>query len=235
MPLNILDSVASARSCFVRSVFDLPRSTSHELAVILFAAKPVEVLMLRRLMAFINGAKKHDFVFVRDALEIDCVSLASTPTSLFANLVRLVKQFEPRFSAMDDNVFVAAERILSKSNSATFSFSYIKFCESPTLSFFTLFKDVSVLESFRDFLNQRPYASIRFIVLFCASLLRFRLCARPSELCPLCGHPWLWEHFFKCRFLDLAMFFALCVCILNLATGRFFFIMYVSTSTSGLI
>ncbi len=71
MPLNVLESVNSARSAFIRMVFDLPRSASHDLAVILLDAKPVEVLMLQRILRLVRSVQRHDFVFVRDALEID--------------------------------------------------------------------------------------------------------------------------------------------------------------------
>ncbi len=68
-----------------------------------------------------------------------------------ANLIRLVKRFEPKFSAVDGNVLVAAERILFKCSGSSFTFSYVKNSDSRSLSFFTLFGDVSVLASFLSF------------------------------------------------------------------------------------
>jgi hypothetical protein len=62
---------------------------------------------------------------------------------------------------------------------------------------------VDILDSFRHFLETRPFPQRRLIILFTSSMLRFRFCSRPREFCPLCGRLWLWEHFFNCRYLDV--------------------------------
>jgi hypothetical protein len=204
MPVNVLDGLCSARSAFVKLLFDLPRCTSHELAVILFDARPPEIVMMRRILSFVRSLERHDFQFVRDAWVIDRESLATVPNALYCSMVRLVRKFQPSFSPSSDDVLVAMNRIVFASGSSTFNFNYLKFSDSPTLTFFVLFRDVSVLESFRAFLGTRTLVHTRLVILFCSSTLRFRFCTRPRDLCPLCGRPWLWEHFFQCRFLDVA-------------------------------
>ncbi len=204
LPVSVLDSLCSARSAFVRKVFDLPMSTSHELAVILFGSPPPEVIMLQRMCSFARKVQSHDFVFVRDALQIDARFLSSIPTAFFPSMLRLVRKFVPSCDAQLSNVLAATDRILSASRSPQFAFSYIKRTESQSLTFFKLFSSVEVLNSFRDFLESKPFPQRRLVILFSSSLLRFRFCSRPRELCPLCGRPWLWEHFFSCKFLVVA-------------------------------
>ncbi len=204
MQLNALDAVASARSCFVRSLFDLPISTSHELATILFNSPPLEILFLRRLRTFLKSIKKHDFQFMRDALMIDS-EFASSPLSLHCNLTRLIRRFDPKFSfASGDEAIEALDRILFRSNATSFIFNFIKFGDSDSLSFYRCLSSPASLETFRAFLQELPYSQMRLMILFCSSLLRFRFCVRPREWCPLCGRPWLWMHFFLCRKLEVA-------------------------------
>ncbi len=203
LPVSVLDSLCSARSVFVRKVFDLPVSTSHELAVILFGCPPPEIVMLQRMCSFARKVQRHDFVFVQYALDIDAQFLASTPTAFFASFIRLVRKSIPNCDAQLVNALAAADRILHASRSSHFTLSYIQRSDSPSLSFFRLLDSVDTLVSFRLFLESRPFPQRRLIILFTSSLLRFRFCSRPRELCPLCGRPWLWEHFFNCRHLAL--------------------------------
>ncbi len=60
------------------------------------------------------------------------------------------------------------------------------------------------LVSYRKFIEGLGRDQARVVLLFSASLLRFRFCSSPRDLCPLCGKAWLWEHFFTCRFLEVA-------------------------------
>jgi hypothetical protein len=203
MPVNVLDGLCSARSVFVRSVFELPRSTSHELAVVLFNSTPVEIVMMKRILSFVRGLQRHEFASVRNAFLIDR-RLVSYPTTLYANMVRLVKRFDAKFSPSSDDVLVAMEKVVFGANLPSFNFNFIKYGESQTLSFFQLFRDVGVLNSFREYLSARPLPQVRLILLFCTSTLRFRFCLRPRELCPLCGRTWLWEHFLNCKYLEIA-------------------------------
>lgn len=148
-----MDSFQSARACFVRHVFDLPRSASHELAVILFDCVPVEILFMQRFRTFLTSIRSHDFVYVRDALVLDRAN-SSSPISFFANVVRLIKRFEPRFSAAADDVSDAVDRILAGSRSPRFVFRFLKFGDSDSMSFFE-FESLDVLLSFRAFLPKR--------------------------------------------------------------------------------
>jgi hypothetical protein len=204
LPVSALDSLCSARSAFVRKVFDLPMTSSHELAVILLGSPPPEVIMLQRMRSFARKVKTHDFEFVKNALVIDEKFLCAIPTAFFPSMLRLVRKFLPNCGTDLNNVLAAADRVLSASRSPHFVFSYVKRNESTSLSFFTTFGSVEVLESFRAFLESKPFPQRRLVILFASSLLRFRFCSRPRELCPLCGRPWLWEHFFNCRFLVVA-------------------------------
>ncbi len=52
VPCSIMKSLISMRSLFVRSIFDLPMSTSHELAVVLFDVPPMEKVLVRRKSRF---------------------------------------------------------------------------------------------------------------------------------------------------------------------------------------
>lgn len=147
--------------------------------------------MLRRMAAFWRLLKRHDFAYVRNACIIDAQFLASiTPTAFNSNLVRLILRFEPRFSLLNDDVLTACDRISAWAS------------DSDLLSFFREIGSLEALDSFCVFLQRLPPAQLRLLILFTSSLLRFRFCCRPSELCPLCGRKWLWQHFFTCRFLS---------------------------------
>ncbi len=82
------------------------------------------------------------------------------------------------------------------------SFYYILHSDSDSLSFFRLFRDPDVLRSFRTFLSKLSPQHRRLVILFLASLLRYRFCSLICEFCPLCGKKWLWEHFFSCKKLE---------------------------------
>lgn len=202
LPPTAVDAMASARSMFVRSVFDLPQSTNHELATILFDSPPLDLLFLRRLRDFLQSVNRHDFSFVRNASQIDR-SLSNLPVSLHACLHRSVRRFMPNFSSATDNLYVAVENILLRAGHPSFTFQFISTSDSQSLSFFVLFESEDVLRSFRVFL-QNLGCRVRLVLLFCTSLLRFRFCKLPRELCPLCGRVWMWEHFFTCRYLEVA-------------------------------
>ncbi len=204
LPPNVVDALASARSNFVRSVLDLPRSASHELATILFDSPPLELLLLRRMSAFIRSTNRHQFEFVRDAMVIDRECLVNNPVSLHGSLHRVVRRFNPTFSLATDNLYVAMENVLARAGHPQFTFQFIITGESVSLSFFRLFSSRDILFSYRKFLQSLPWDQARILLLFCSSLLRFRFCLTPRELCPLCGKLWLWEHFFVCRFLEVA-------------------------------
>jgi hypothetical protein len=204
LPPNALDALASARSNFVRSVLDLPRSASHELTTILFDSPPLELLLLRRISAFIRTTNRHEFEFVRDAIRIDRDCLINNPISLHGSLHRIIRRFNPTFSLATDNLYVAMENILVRAGHPQFIFQFIKTSDLLSLSFFTLFRSRDVLVSYRNFLQSLPWDQARILLLFSSSLLRFRFCDTPRELCPLCGKVWLWEHFFTCRFLEVA-------------------------------
>jgi hypothetical protein len=147
---------------------------------------------------------KHDFHFVRDALILDS-DFVSSPLSVHGNLIRLIRRFDSKFSfTTDEEALVCLDRILFRSNSNDFIFNFIKFGDSPSLSFYRLLSSPDSLHSFRVFIQELPYPQSRLIILFCSSLLRFRFCSRPREWCPLCGKPWLWDHFFLCRRLEVA-------------------------------
>jgi hypothetical protein len=152
---------------------------------------------------FLNSVSRHEFVFVRDACRIDRTSLINSPVAFHACLHRCVRRFAPNFSLATDDLYVAIENILLRAGHPNFVFQFIKTSDSQTLTFFTIFESVEVLASFRQ-LVQDLGVHARLLLLFCASLLRFRFCSTPRELCPLCGRVWLWEHFFTCRFLEVA-------------------------------
>jgi hypothetical protein len=82
------------------------------------------------------------------------------------------------------------------------SFYYILRSDSDSF-FFRLFRDPSVLSSFRTFLLGLSQQHRRLVILFTSSLLRYRFCSLICEFCPLCGSRWVWEHFFSCRRLEV--------------------------------
>jgi hypothetical protein len=155
------------------------------------------------LISFLRSLRRHDFKFVREAETIDAQFLLSNPTALHSNIVRLIKRFEPRFSPLSDNICVSCDRILANTDSDRFIYHFIRHGDSDTLSFFREIGCPAALTSFRSLLQSLPNAQMRILILFCASLLRFRFCTQPTALCPLCGRAWTWEHFFTCRFLDV--------------------------------
>jgi hypothetical protein len=203
LPPTAVAEINSARSHFVRTVFDLPLTTSHELATILFDAWPTEILLLNRRRSFLAGLVQHDFGFIRDALHVD-MRLLNLPKSWCSGLVRLIRSYDPTFSTTDFDPTTALDTVLSSiGRRSVFNFYYIKFGDSESLSFFRIFDNPDDLNSFRDLLESLPSDQCRLVILFTSSLLRFRFCASPTAICPLCRKTWLWEHFFTCPKLVL--------------------------------
>jgi hypothetical protein len=204
LPLSALDDLRSVRSQFLRNVFDLPRATSHELAVVLLDLPPVDVTFFRRKRMFYWSVHRHDFSFVRDAMELDRVDLICTTTSFTHSLVRLARIFVPSISTVHFSSEAALLATVSELISdPDLSFYYVLHSDSDSLSFFRLFRDPAVLSSFRLFLSHLKYPQRRLVILFIASLLRYRFCSLICEFCPLCGRKWLWEHFFTCKQLQI--------------------------------
>ncbi len=202
-PHSSVDAVCSARSHFVRSVFDLPKTCSHELATILFDLPPVPVTFLRRKKKFLFSASKHEFPFVRSAVDVD-LGLISSPVSWSQNIVWLLRNFDPTVSTVNLNLDLELSKAIDMVSDADFNFFFIQDGDSESLSFFRLFAEPTILSSFRDFLQKLQFPQRRLVILFSASLLRFRFCHYPREFCPLCGKRWLWDHFFiACRKLDV--------------------------------
>jgi hypothetical protein len=126
LPPNSADAIASARSCFVRLVFDLPRSTSHELATILFNSPPIDLFLLRRMSAFIRSTSRHEFEFVRDALRIDRDCLLNVPVSFHGSLLRIIRRFDPSFSLTSGDLYVTMENILLRAGHPNLHFNSLK-------------------------------------------------------------------------------------------------------------
>jgi hypothetical protein len=204
LPPSMLKNLCSLRSQFVRYIFDLPRSTSHELAVVLFGLPPVESVMVQRKNAFFGSTSRHTFPFVRSALSIDLARLLNQPLSWHHGLVVLLRTILGDISTVNLNVGLRLGEARTLLQQPDYNFFYIKECtDSDSLSFYHLFSDADVLQSFCDFLETLPYPQRRLVILFSSSLLRFRFIPIPCEYCPLCGKRWLWEHFFSCPRLDV--------------------------------
>jgi hypothetical protein len=186
-------------------VFDLPRSTSHELAVDLFDLPPIEKTLVKRKLRFLQSTARHVFPFVREGFKIDRRSLFGHTLSWHNNVVLLLQKVDG-VSSLD----FAAESELVRVNSLLlggqdYGFFYIQECvDLDSLSFYRLFRDPEVLCSFRSFLESLTTEHRRLVILFSASLLRFRFCAVSCEYCPLCGKKCVWEHFFACPKMEVA-------------------------------
>jgi hypothetical protein len=204
LPSSVAKNICSLRSLFVRSVFDLPRSTSHELAVVLLDLPPVETVMLQRKKSFFDSTSRHSFPFVRGALSIDLSRLLNQPLSWHHGLVVLLRTLLGEISTVNFNAGLRIGEARALVLQTNYNYFYIRECtDSDSLSFYRLFSHADVLSSFREFLESLPFPQRRLIVLFSSSLFRFRFTALPCEFCPLCGKRWLWEHFFNCPRLDV--------------------------------
>jgi hypothetical protein len=198
LPPSAVDSINSVRSLFVRKLFDLPRTTSHELATILLDVWPAEVVLLKRHRKFLRSLLNHDFPFIRDACAVDRQSLFAHTNGWHNGLVRLLRKID-EVSTVDFDASAQLKNVLSGfSNRSLVNFYFIKDSESQSLTFFTLFPTLKVLDSFRSYLQTLSEEHCRLLILFFASLLRFRFCNALHDVCPLCRKPWFWDHFFGC-------------------------------------
>ncbi len=200
LPCSILECVRAIRSYYIRTIFDLPRTASHELATILLDLPPVEILLLRRRKRFFGSVVKHEFSFVRDACAIDRDLMQNT-LSWHNATIQLVRKIDPTVSTVDVSIDGILQRACDLVSDSDFNFYFIQDGDSDSLSFFRLFESPAVLVSFRKLLQSLKPSQRNLVILFCSSLLRFRFCPGPREFCPLCGKIWLWEHFFSCRHL----------------------------------
>jgi hypothetical protein len=199
----VAKQLSSLRSIFVRSIYNLPTSTNHELAVVLFDLPPIEKTLVERRSGFLASAARHSFPFVRDALALDRQHLIGKPYSWHHGLVCLLRNVLGAVSTVSFNPDSELAKARSVFCDEDYNFFYIQECtESESLSFYRLFEEPDVLYSFRAFLESLDFNHRQLIILFSASLLRFRFCLTPREWCPLCGKKWLWEHFFTCARLD---------------------------------
>jgi hypothetical protein len=114
---------------------------------------------------------------------------------------------DPDLSTVDFNASAALDQTLSDfSDRSLVNFYFIKDGDSDSLSFFRLLPSLDSLNSFRNFLGSLEPPHCRLVILFCSSLLRFRVCSTIRDLCPLCKKPWLWRHFLDCpRIGDTAL------------------------------
>ncbi len=183
----------------MRTVFKLPSSALHELAVVLFNVWPAEIVMLHRRLRFLASVQVHDFPFLRDAALLDVEFLRNLPKSWSSGTFRLLRRYDPDFSTADGNLLHSLQTVLSSLGDRTvFNYFYIKHGDSESLSFFRLLGSPESLSSFRSLLKILPWDQSRLLILFCSSLLRFCFCPSPCATCPLCRKQWLWEHFFTC-------------------------------------
>jgi hypothetical protein len=114
-------------------------------------------------------------------------------------LVRLMRKID-EVSTVDFVASTQLDATLSGfRNRSLVNFYFIKDSESPSLIFFTLFPSLQVLDSFRAYLQSLSVDHCRLVILFFASLLRFRFCDTLHDACPLCRKPWYWDHFFECH------------------------------------
>lgn len=204
LPCSVLKTMRSLRSQFVRAVFDLPKSTHHDLAVVLLDLPPVEVVLFKRKEGVFNSLSAHTFPFVRHALSLDLDRLLTLTTSWHNGLIQLLRSVLGYISTVNFRARDSIREASSTFNVPDYNFFYLRECtDSDSLSFFRLFRDPETLQSFRRFLEALPFPQRRLIILFTSSMLRFRFIAIPCEFCPLCGKRWLWEHFFACRRLDV--------------------------------
>jgi hypothetical protein len=127
-------------------------------------------------------------------------------------LVRLLRKIDD-VSTVNFNALAQLDSTLSGFNDRSLvNFYFIKDSDSPSLSFFTKFPTLQVLDSFRSLLMSLPDEQCRLVILFFASLLRFPLCTTYHDACPLCRKTWLWDHFLECpklRVVAPVRFFAI--------------------------
>jgi hypothetical protein len=207
LPNSIAGHISSLRSLFVRSLFDLPRATSHELAVVLFDLPPIEAVIVRRKLRFWGSVTRHVFPFVCDATVIDRRALLNSPLGWHHGAFNSLRSVLGSVSTLDADIGVLLAQAVSVFSDRDYNFFYIKECvDSDTLSFFRLFADPTVLDSFHLLLESMPFSQRRLLILFSCSLLMYRFCHIPCEFCPLCGRRWLWDHFFVCQRLDVISF-----------------------------
>jgi hypothetical protein len=83
----------------------------------------------------------------------------------------------------------------------TFSFTYVRANNSPTMSFFRLVRHPVGLEKFRQLLSVLPSHHQHVILCFSTSQMRWCFLSSPRRVCPFCGVSWKWEHFFSCQYL----------------------------------
>jgi hypothetical protein len=168
------------------------------LAIILFDVWPVEIVLLKRRQRFLRSLLHQDFAFIKDAVQLDR-DLLTTTNSWHNALVRLLRLIDPDLSTVDLVAHDTLDLTLSGfTDRSSVNFYFIQDGDSESLSFFRLFLSLETLNSFRLFLSSLGPDQCRLIILFCASLLRFRLCSTIRDVCPLCKKPWLWRHFFDC-------------------------------------
>ncbi len=169
LPCSAIDCVRAIRSQFLRSVFDLPRTTSHELAIILLDLPPVEVVLLRHRKRFFGSVVRHEFEFVRDSCSIDLDLLQNT-LSWHNGTVQLLRKIYPTLSTVDLSIDSELSRACDLVSDPDFNFYFIQDSDSETLTFYRLFESPEVLSSFRLFLQSLKAPQCRLVILFCSDV-----------------------------------------------------------------
>jgi hypothetical protein len=121
----------------VRQLFGLPRTASHELAVILFNVWPAEIILLKRRQKFLRSVSAHDFTFVCGAALIDQSFLLTSPLGWNHNSVRLMRRIDCDLSTVNYNARAALDNVLVGFDDCSLvNFFFITDTASDSLSFF---------------------------------------------------------------------------------------------------
>ena len=205
LPPSVVEAMKTARSVFVRNLFDMPQSTNNELVQILFDVPPPEVVCLSRLKSFRSSIVAHEFSYVQEAIEVDQKLYLNDIRSWHYNALSFLKMANPNLSTVDiDFAKVFEETVIMFKPLSYFNFAYLQGSSSDTTSFYRIFDSCEVLQSFRFVLSSLKYEQGRLLVLFTSSYLRWKFGKKGQEECPFCRKSWNWEHFFLCKFMTFS-------------------------------
>lgn len=203
-PASSIAKVSSIRHFAVCKWFDLPLSISSSFTSFLLPLPRSSITVLQRKLSFFERVCDSSLPSVLDALMFDLEILLPRSKGFFFECFHIIRIADSSFrtSVFDFDFSAETERILA-SEPSEFSFETIarnvSLDESPSTTFLRLCSTPAALSSFYTFLSTLPRRSQVLFVQFVSSSTRWRLTSNPSASCPLCGRPWILQHFFQCN------------------------------------
>jgi hypothetical protein len=190
-----------AQKIFLQEAWNLPRSFPIKVASFLLGCEPLETIMLRARLRFLqhpiegNRTKASLCAMILDRLVLAprrvgwTHDLGIAVPSLSSSLD--IRSLDLTNSSVTGAIFADLSWNLAAHMRANLQ-------SSSSNHFLTLFPTLSVPRAFGNILGELSFESVRLFILFLANMTRFSFLSPRNALCPFCNETLYTQHFFDC-------------------------------------